>query len=329
MGYLCKLFGDMLFLFAERLVSFDFVLVNRLTNFHAKLCRACLFQCCHVIFDGFNGGLELVYQFRCCNEYTLREFLRLLEGGFCRFKFRKLRHDLAVSLRVRVGVGEFYEGFIVISIHVAGVGVSCTLVTYHELIDNILLGVYCVPKVFVIRPLGYIVIDADFFVFIPLAKYAPFSLLYISRTPRAIKVMKCHKFVLHVRACAHLLCRSNENTNPAFVHRFKQCSLRLICFGVLDKCYVTFRDAKLYKAGLQCIVYVRIVADSIRNRLVAENKLRTMTIRRIFPFFVDFISACPNLAVTLDASEGIVNSKRSKRCLFEVISDKKRRICDL
>ena len=72
---------------------------------------------------------------------------------------------------------------------------------------------------------------------------ASIALFQVGRSPRSIKMMSCHKSLLHVHARAHLGGRANEDADSAGLHIAEQLALAEVGIGVMDEGYLFGRDA--------------------------------------------------------------------------------------
>ena len=78
----------------------------------------------------------------------------------------------------------------------------------HDLADKLLLILQCLIEVGIKGSFRHILINLHFFVAVALTDDTTISLGHVRRPPTHIQMMHGHQSVLHVRACAHLLCRT-------------------------------------------------------------------------------------------------------------------------
>ena len=83
----------------------------------------------------------------------------------------------------------------------------------HDLAYEFLLILHRLPEVCVKGSLGHIAVHMNKGILVALALDTPLSLGKISRSPRAIQVMKCHQTILHIGACAHLGGAAHKHTH--------------------------------------------------------------------------------------------------------------------
>ena len=158
---------------------------------------------------------------------ALDETLRLL--NLC----RKIFHQLilqSVLLTLMIRFQHFQPCNIYIQIHfLLDLRVSCTkcldlrigkcllihIITRtnrrfagHDLTDKLLLILQCLIEVGIKGSFRHILINLYFFVSVSLTDDTTISLGHVRRPPAHIQMMHGHQPVLHVRACAHLLCRT-------------------------------------------------------------------------------------------------------------------------
>ena len=78
----------------------------------------------------------------------------------------------------------------------------------HDLADKLLLILQCLIEVGIKGSFRHVLINLHFFVSVSLTDDTTISLGHVRRPPAHIQMMHGHQPVLHVRACAHLLCRT-------------------------------------------------------------------------------------------------------------------------
>ena len=78
----------------------------------------------------------------------------------------------------------------------------------HDLADELLLILQCLIEVSVKSSFRHILINLYFLVAVSLTDDTTISLGHVRRPPAHIQMMHGHQSVLHVRACAHFLCRT-------------------------------------------------------------------------------------------------------------------------
>ena len=78
----------------------------------------------------------------------------------------------------------------------------------HNLTDKLLLILQCLIEVSVKSSFRHILINLYFLVAVSLTDDTTISLGHVRRPPAHIQMMHGHQSVLHVRACAHFLCRT-------------------------------------------------------------------------------------------------------------------------
>ena len=78
----------------------------------------------------------------------------------------------------------------------------------HDLTDKLLLILQCLIEVGIKGSFRHILINLHFFVSVSLTDDTSISLGHVRRPPAHIQMMHGHQPILHVCACAHLLCRT-------------------------------------------------------------------------------------------------------------------------
>ena len=78
----------------------------------------------------------------------------------------------------------------------------------HDLTDKLLLILQCLIEVGIKGSFRHILINLHLFISVSLTDDTAISLGHVRRPPAHIQMMHSHQPVLHVRACAHLLCRT-------------------------------------------------------------------------------------------------------------------------
>ena len=78
----------------------------------------------------------------------------------------------------------------------------------HDLADKLLLILQCLIEVGIKGSFRHVLINLHFFVSVSLTDDTTISLGHVRRPPAHIQMMHGHQPVLHVRACAHPLCRT-------------------------------------------------------------------------------------------------------------------------
>ena len=78
----------------------------------------------------------------------------------------------------------------------------------HDLADKLLLILQCLIEISVKGSFRHILINLHLFVSVSLTDDTTISLGHVRRPPAYIQMMHGHQSVLHVGACAHLLCRT-------------------------------------------------------------------------------------------------------------------------
>ena len=105
----------------------------------------------------------------------------------------------------------------------------------HDLADEFLLVLHCLPEVCVKGSLGHIAVHMNKGVLVALTLDTPLSLGKVSGSPRTIQIMKCHQTVLHIGACAHLGGAAQKDTNLTGTDFREQLLFPHFGIGFMDK----------------------------------------------------------------------------------------------
>ena len=116
--------------------------------------------------------------------------------------------------------------------------------------------------------------------------------------------MHRHKPGLHVGACSHFRCTSEQNSHIAGAHFGEQSCLFRFGIGVVDKLDLVFRHAGGDQLFANIIVHIK-VAVVFRSGEVAEQKLCQLLVFAIFPDFQHVLHTDVQLAVGVVRQHGV------------------------
>ena len=103
----------------------------------------------------------------------------------------------------------------------------------HNLRSELLLALYELIEVGIKCFFCNETVNVYFGIFVTLTDTTTKSLLQVRRSPRAVKVARCRKFILHVSTCTHLLSAAHKDTDITSANLLKE--FKFLCFGV---CFV-------------------------------------------------------------------------------------------
>jgi hypothetical protein len=111
----------------------------------------------------------------------------------------------------------------------------------------------------------------NLFIGIPLSQDPAFALLDVAGPPGRVEMMKGYQEPLNICTSAHLLGRSQQDSNPPGDHSIEEELLRNIRLGVMDERDLRRRDSSLDELGTDIVINVESVR--VRRRKVAEDEL--------------------------------------------------------
>ena len=156
--------------------------------------------------------------------------------------------------------------------------------TGHNLRDKSLFILKGLKEIAVKCPFRDVIEDLDFLVHIALPDDAPIALSHVAGLPANIQVMHRHKPGLHVGACSHFCCTSEQHSHITGAHFGKE--RRLFCFsiGVVDELDFVFRHTGSDQLFADIVIDVE-VAIVLWGRKVAEQKLGQLLVFALLPDF--------------------------------------------
>ena len=181
--------------------------------------------------------------------------------------------------RLNLGCGKCYLSCIL--------GLTSYALAVHYLIDEVLLSLKYIPKSCVKASFGNICEALNLSVDIALTESSTVSLLYVSRSPRCVKMMYSYNTLLCVHTNAHFTGGADKHSYLALVHVTKQLLFLCVCVCLVDKGYFLCRNTALTEFCLDvvielCALHIHLdilglgsvcIALALRSCHIAEDKL--------------------------------------------------------
>ena len=133
----------------------------------------------------------------------------------------------------------------------------------HDLADELLLILYCLPEVAVEGSLCGITIDLHIRIHVALTDDTTGALLQITGTPGTVQIMQGNQPILTVGACAHLGRAAEQNTHLTGAHLGKQLLLFNFCIGVMNKGDLFGRYTTGDQLAADILIHVEIALDRV------------------------------------------------------------------
>jgi hypothetical protein len=144
----------------------------------------------------------------------------------------------------------------------------------------------------------------DFVVAVALPDNAAGALFQISRTPRAVYVVRGYQTVLDVGACAHLKRTAEQYAHTSLPHLCEQFFFLRFSVGVVNESYLMFGYAALYQLCANVVIDVETPVF-VRRGKIRKDQLRQFVASRFLPYLIHSISTGVYLAALKVGQKGI------------------------